>query len=195
MSLYEEIETDLRDWINNFITVPNEFYNYKFAPCPYAKSAVLARQVDVVAWQSGDVRTFLRTHAIRMRDEREASGVTTLVMGFPPRIQRSWGVIDYVDALNIELISDNVFLNAGVTKTMESRYPGSNGTPYFIVVANTLDAVLKGSNALQRTAFYKDWTPEQYRTVVERRAARAGYVGSEPDEQDFPDQPEVEGTD
>jgi hypothetical protein len=190
MTLYEEIEADLWAWIKEFITVPNAFYNNKFAPCPYAKSAVADGQVDVVVWQSGDVRAFIREQAIRMRDERPTTGVTTLVMAFPPRIQRSWGVIDHIDALNIELVPDNIFLNGGVTKTTPSRFPGSQGEPYFIVVANTLDAVLRGSDALQRTAFYTNWPVEQYGTVVERRARLAGHAGSDPKTHVIPPQAE-----
>jgi hypothetical protein len=173
MSLQKDIEGDLWQWLHEFITVPNAFYHNKFAPCPYAKSAVTMGQVDVKVWESGDARAFIREQALDMRDARPATGVTTRVMAFPPRMQRSWGIIGYVDALNIELVADNIFLNAGVAKTTVSRHPGSRDEPYFIVIANTLDAVLKGSEALQRTSFYADWPAEQYRTVVERRARLA----------------------
>jgi len=169
-TLHDQVKADLWRWINEFISVPNEFYNRKFAPCPYAKSAVSDGQVDVVVWESGSPRDFIREQAMAMRDERPITGVTTRCMGFPPRMLRAWGLVDYVDALNLELVADNVFLNAGVAKDTVSRFPGSQGEPYFIVIANTLDGVLKGSEALQRTAFYKNWPAEQYRTVVERRA-------------------------
>ena len=176
-TLLEQAEKDLWRWIREFITVPNEFYHKKFAPCPYAKSAVADGQVDVVVWESGSPRDFIREQALAMRDERPTTGVTTRVMGFPPRMLRAWGLVDYVDALNIELVPDNVFLNAGVAKSTVSCFPGSRDEPYFIVIANTLDGVLKGSEALQRTAFYKDWPAEQYRTVVERRARYAAHHG------------------
>ena len=47
MSIHEEIEQDLWTWIREFVMVPNEFYNYKFAPCPYASKAVASKAVDV----------------------------------------------------------------------------------------------------------------------------------------------------
>lgn len=78
---------------------------------------------------------------------------------------------------NRELIPDNLFLNTGVTKTMLSRYPGSNGNPYFIVVANSLDAVLKGSESLQQTDYYKDWPKTHFEIVVERRERMAKRYG------------------
>lgn len=170
MTFYEQVERDIWRWINEFIAVPNAFYHNKFAPCPYARSAVTEGSADVVAWRDEELRGFIRAQAIAMRD---STTIGTRVMAFPPRIQRVWGLIDYIDELNLELGPDNVFLNAGVAKTSISAYPGSSGKPYFIVVANTLDAVLKGAKALQRTPFYKAWPVEQYRTVVERRARLA----------------------
>ena len=61
---------------------------------------------------------------------------------------------------------------------MKSRYPGSaDNEPYFIVVANRLDAVLSGAESLERTDYYKNWPREQYKLVVERRARMAQLYG------------------
>jgi hypothetical protein len=61
---------------------------------------------------------------------------------------------------------------------MPSCHPGAPvNAPYFIVVANRLDAVLDGSRALQRTAFYTDWPREQYELVVNRRDRLAARYG------------------
>lgn len=174
MSLHEQVEQDLWAWIHAFVTTPNEFYHHKFAPCPYARGAVVGHTVDVVPWQAGDVRRFIREQAIGMRD---TPTLTTRVMAFPPRTQRAWGLSEFVETLNGELVPDGVFLNTGVAKTTTSRYPGSGGSPYFIVVANSLGPVLKGSQALQRTDYYKDWPREHYEIVVERRARLAQRFG------------------
>jgi hypothetical protein len=61
-----EIEQELWAWLSDFVTVANEFYHFKFPPCPYARGALMAQTVDVVAWQSEDLRTFIRDHAIRL---------------------------------------------------------------------------------------------------------------------------------
>jgi len=174
MSLQEEIVADLWKWIHEFVTVPNEFYKFKFAPCPYAKMAVTDKAVDVLAWESGDVRKFIREAAEGMRD---APHLTTRVMGFPPRTQFAWGISEYVETLNMELIPDNVFLNTGIAKTTISRYPGSGEEPYFIVVANSLAAVLDGAKSLAKSDYYKDWPEEHYKIVVERRARLAERYG------------------
>lgn len=174
-SVYQEVGQDIWKWINEFVTIPNEFYNFKFAPCPYARQAVMAKTVDVRVWRSGDARVFIRQNAIDMRDNPQ---LTTRVMAFPPRVQFQWGINDFVEKLNAELIADNVFLNPGIAKTTESRYPGSVGKqPYFIVVANGLAAVLSGCESLKRTDYYKDWPKEHYELVVERRARMAKQYG------------------
>src|SRR5688572_20830619 len=167
---YAQIESDLWTWMREFVAVRNDFYGSRFPPCPFAQKALLQRTVDVAVWRSGDVKAFVRERTENMRDN---GTLTTRVMAFPPRVQRAWGVSDFVESLNRELIPDNVFLNTGVAKTTSSRYPGSHGSPYFIVVANSLDAVLKGSELLQKSDYYQSWPKTHYQIVVERRERMA----------------------
>ena len=174
MEIRERIEEDAWTWIRQFVTVPNEFYDFKFAPCPYAKGAIADQAVDVAIWLEGDMRRFIHEQAIGMRDARN---LTTRVMVFPPRAQWAWGLSEYVETLNTNLIPHNVFLNTGVMRTTQSRYPGSPADPYFMVVANSLEAVLKGADALDRTNYYKDWPRSHYRIVVERRNRLAQRYG------------------
>ena len=172
---YQIIEQDIWDWINDFVTEKNDFYHFKFPPCPYARQAVLNKTVDVLAWHSGNVRAFIKQGAVQMRD---TPSLTTRVMVFPPKTQLAWGLSDYVEQLNAELISDNVFLNTGAAKTTISQYPGSpSKEPYFIVIANSLDAVLSGAKALQHTDYYQNWPAEHYALVVERRERMANLYG------------------
>ena len=170
-AIHEQIEQDIWDWIHGFVTAKSEFYDHKFAPCPYARQAVASKTVDVRVWQSGDERAFIREHAIGMR---ETSSLTTRVMVFPPKMQFQWGISDFVEALNTELIASDVFLNTGLAKTTKSRFPGStSGEAYFIVIANSLAAVLSGSDSLIKTEYYKHWPADHYALVVERRARMA----------------------
>ncbi|MGD9722687.1 MAG: hypothetical protein AB7O59_15245 [Pirellulales bacterium] len=173
-TIHEQIAQDIWTWIHEFVTAPNAFYNDKFAPCPYAKQAVANQTVDVQVWRSSDVRAFIRAQAIAMRD---SPALTTRVMAFPPKTQFLWGINDYVESLNAELIASNVFLNTGVAKTTHSRYPGSSKEPYFIVIANSLAAVLAGSESLAKSDYYKDWPADHYAHVVERRARMAKRYG------------------
>lgn len=173
-SEHDAIVADLWRWIREFVVVKSEFYKGKFAPCPYAQSALAANSADVVAWQAGDFRTFIRAHAEQMRGMSE---LTTRVIGLPPRAQNAWGISEFVESLNAEFIPDNVFLNQGIAKSTVSRYPGSEGRPYFIVVANSLGAVLKGAEALRRTDFYDNWPPTHFELVVQRRERMAARYG------------------
>jgi len=175
-SSHPQIEQDIWAWIHEFVTTPNEFYDYKFSPCPFARQAVQTKKVDVRAWQSGNVREFIKDNATAMREE---PSLTTRVMAFPPMVRFQWGINDYVEALNVEMISSNVFLNAGVAKSTKIRYPGSRSKdPYFIVIANSLDAVMSGAEMLAKTDYYKNWPAEHYAHVVERRARMARQYGT-----------------
>lgn len=176
-----EIEADIWVWMREFVSVRNEFYNSKFAPCPYAQRALTMKTVDVVVWESGNVREFVSSAARAMTDRPD---LTTRVMVLPPRAQDAWGFTDFVESLNGELIRHNVFLNTGVAKTTTSRYPGSAGKPYFIVVANGLQAVLQGAEQLQRTDYYQDWPAGQLDSVVGRRARLAALYGDRADTDD-----------
>lgn len=187
--IYDLIKQDLWAWINEFVTVPNEFYHFKFPPCPFARQAVLSKTVDVQVWKSGDIRTFIKNCSIEMRD---SATLTTRVMGFPPRTQFMWGISDFVEQVNAEMIADNVFLNTGLAKSSSSRYPGSSSKdPYFIVVANSLDAVLSGAQALKKTDYYKDWPAEHFAIVVERRARMAKLYGKK---EAAPSEPATQGS-
>lgn len=175
MSLHDQIEQDVVTWIDTFIATPNAFYDGKFAPCPYARGAITAGTVDVAAWRAGDPRLFIKEQAFNMRDMGK---IQTRVLIFPPRVQSSLGISEYVDTLNMELISDNIFLNTGVAKSTKSLYSGSGDKPYFMVVVNTLSEVLRGAKSLQKTKFYANWPAPHYQLVVERRASMAERYGT-----------------
>lgn len=173
----DDIEADIWAWMREFVAVKNEFYGARFPPCPFAQRALMTQTVDVAAWGGTDFRAFIRNQAIGMQAN---SRLTTRVMAFPPRTRAAWGLTDFVESLNAELIPGNLFLNTGIAKTTVSRYAGSLERPYFIVVANSLQAVLKGAEALKQTGYYDDWPEAQIGIVVERRerlARRYGAVG------------------
>jgi hypothetical protein len=174
---HDEIASDIWGWIHEFITVPNAFYQGKFAPCPFARQALSGQTVDVAVWRSGGVRQFIRRHAFGMLEERK---LTTRVMVLPPRPAPAFSLQKFVDDLNRNLIPENVFLNPGLAKGTRSRYPQSPHGPYSIVVANDLGAVLRGSEALHRTEYYDRWPEAQYEFVVRRRAGLAARFSRRP---------------
>ena len=151
-ALEDLVHADIWNWLTSFVSARNSFYNGKFAPCPYARTAILQAQVDVAVYSRGNAFDYIRERSLELRDTARLS---TRVMAFAPRFQWRWGM----------------------TKTMPSRHPGAEAAPYFIVVANRLDAVLAGADALKRTAFYRDWPPEQFELVVQRRERMARQYG------------------
>jgi hypothetical protein len=178
--VFDEVETDIWNWMRDFVSVKNDFYGGKFPPCPFALRALMDKTVDVAAWRVGDTRAFIRSQAESIRTLPK---LTTRVIVFPPRAQFAWGISEFVESLNARLIPDNLFLNTGIAKTTVSRYDGSLGKPYFIVVVNRLDAVLKGADALKRTGYYEGWPESHYEIVVgrrERMAQRHGGAGETP---------------
>ncbi len=168
------IEADVWLWMREFVATPSEFYDDRFAPCPFAAGAMSAGTVDVVLHTTGPAQDFIRTQAYAVS---ESDHIGTRVMVFAPRVQATFGLSAFVERLNSELIPLDVFCNTGVTKTMESRHPGSRGRPYFIVVANSLTPVLRGAKALARQGFYDDWPAEHHAIVVDRRARMAERYG------------------
>jgi hypothetical protein len=173
------IARDVWAWVRDFIAVPNQFYDGRFSPCPFARQALSADTVDIVVWGSGGTREFIRHHAFGLVGDGK---LTTRIMVLPPRTRPGAGLRDYVDELNRELIPGNVFLNPGIARGTRSRYPGSPDEPYSIVVANDLDAVLRGSEALHRTGYYDRWPAAHYEFVVQRRARLAALHSRKPGE-------------
>nr|AYM54393.1 hypothetical protein [Phaselicystis flava] len=174
-ALRRQVEGDVWKWIHEFVATPNEFYNFRFPPCPYARQAVLQEKVDVLVYTSGNVRAFIKAGAIGMRDSEK---IGTRVMAFPPKTKLQFGLSDFVESLNADLIKDDVFLNTGYAKTSVSRYPSSPpGEPYFVVIANSLAPVLAGCESLKRTDYYKNWPAEHFGIVVDRRARMARQFG------------------
>jgi hypothetical protein len=171
----DDVAADIWTWMREFVAVKNDFYGGKFPPCPFALRALVGQTVDVAAWTAGDIKVFIRQQATDMSASHK---LTTRVMAFPPRTQFAWGISEFVESLNVELIRHNIFLNTGVAKTTVSRYAGSLGKPYFIVVANSLDAVLRGAEALQRTDYYEEWPTSHFQIVVGRRDRMAKRYGA-----------------
>jgi len=161
-STFKLIEQDVWDWIINYIEVENKFYDYKFAPCPFAKSARLKGLVSVSVYESGSKADFIKKHT------SELSGIHIMV--FPTYVKWFFHLRWLIDKINNRVISKDYYLQYGLAVKTESKYPGIfNSQPYFIVIINKLSDVLKGHTALLNTTYYKDWTKEHYYNVVTRR--------------------------
>lgn len=149
-----KIEENIWQWIIEYIEVENEFYNYKFPPCPFAKSARIKGMVDVIAYSTGSPYKFIK-HQIE--DLNKDNKFNVRVMAFPMRMRWYLHLHFMLNCLNKKLISKDLYVQYGKTDN------------YFIVIANKLSDVLEGHKALLKTDYYKNWSKKHYSAVVIRR--------------------------
>lgn len=162
-----KIETDVWHWLENYIEVKNEFYDYKFPPCPFAKAARLSGLVIVKSFKNKSVRNFINDQTTDLIEEKKYS---VLIMVFPPRIAWSIGLKHYIKKLNQTLIPQDFYAQYGTAINTSSQYTGFfNQGPYFIIIVNKLSDVLDGHMSLLKTDYYTPWDDFHYEEVVVRR--------------------------
>ena len=173
------IEEDIWTWIKEYVEINHEFYGYKFPPCPYARAARLKGAIDLVAYERGDVKEFIRTHLQSLLDQPDKK-ITQRALILPPRTQWKFGLTKFLNNLNIEIIPQNYYMQFGRAIKTQSQYPGFfNSGPYFIILINVLTEVLDGHKALLSTDYYKPWSKEHYDAVVGRRQEMYRKYGKE----------------
>jgi len=167
MTIKHTVETDIWDWIKNYIEVPNKFYDYKFAICPYAKSARLKGVVSVKAYEQGNIKEFI-TDSVRNLISDLKHDIVVIAM--PPRKRFTLGIRRLIKKLNIEIIPQGYYCQYGTAIKTKSKYPGLfNNGKYFVVLVNKLEPVLDGHRALLKTDYYNPWSKQHYNSVVLRR--------------------------
>jgi hypothetical protein len=162
-----KIGEDILNWIVNYIEVDHKFYDYKFPPCPYARSARLKGLVDIQTYSNGSKWDFVSTHVDQLINNKQHS---VCIMAFPA--YSKWNVLLHcrIKQLNKKLISKDYYIQYGSAIKTQSRYPGLlSGKPYFIVIVNRLSDVLSGHQALLKTDYYHPWANYHYNDVVVRR--------------------------
>jgi hypothetical protein len=149
-----KVEQDIWNWITEYVEIENEFYNYKFPPCPYAKSARLKGLVDVIAYDSGSPFKFIKYQVTNLIEHKKFN---IKVMAFPIRMRWYFHLHFMINRLNKYLVLQDFYIQYG--KTDE----------YFVVIANKLSDVIEGHTSLLKTDYYKNWSSRHYNNVVDRR--------------------------
>lgn len=157
-----DIEKDILDWIINYIEVNNEFYDYKFPPCPYAKSARLKNLVEIKSYTEGSYLKFVNSEISSLDNK------TIKILVFPRKCRWYYHLHFYLRRLNRKLILQDRFIQYGSALGTTSQYPGLKG-PYFIAIINKLSDVTQGHNQLLKTDYYNYWDRKHYKEVVVRR--------------------------
>jgi len=162
-----EIEQDIWQWIEQYVETEHKFYDYKFPPCPYAKSARLRGLVDVVAHESGNIKKFISE---QVNDLIGGKKFNVRVLVFAPRYKYLYGFKKFINKVNLEIVPLDFYAQYGTALRTASRYTGLlNKGPYSIVIVNKLSDVLAGHQALLNTDYYKPWAKHHYDAVVVRR--------------------------
>lgn len=167
MNISQLVENDIWSWIKDYIEVDNKFYDYKFPPCPYAKSARQKGLVTVKGYESGNIKEFIKDHVHKLVIDPNHD---IIVLAMPPRARWTWGIKRLINQLNRQVIPQGYYVQYGSAVKTSSRYPGIfNSGKYFVVLVNKLGPVLEGHKSLLKTDYYKPWSKQHYAAVVTRR--------------------------
>lgn len=167
--LTTRVEEDIWTWIKEYVEVNHAFYGNSFPPCPYAKAARLKGAIDIEVYESGNIEEFIKTNLQNLIDQKDKK-ITQRALILPPRTKWRFGLIRFLNNLNVNIISQNYYMQFGQAIKTKSQYPGLfNSGPYFIILINVLSEVLDGHKALLSTDYYKPWSKEHYNAVVGRR--------------------------
>ena len=162
-----KIEKDIWNWITDFIEVNHKFYNYKFPPCPYAKSARLKGLVNVTAYTSGSYSGFIDQEIEKFLNDKKYN---VQIFIFPSYLRWFFHLRWKIHQLNKQLIPKDYYAQYGWARPTKSQYPGFfKSYPYFIVIVNKLSDVLDGHKSLLSTDYYDQWEKSHYNNVVVRR--------------------------
>jgi hypothetical protein len=164
MIIKDQVEDDIQNWIINYIEVNHKFYNYKFPPCPYARSARLKGQLDISVYESGNVLKFIKNQIDQLITLPD---LKTRVIVFPPKIKYYFWLPMMIRQMNKRIIELDYYAQYGTAIHTQSAYNGIlKNKPYRIVIVNKLSDVLDGHKALLNTDYYTPWADHHYNAVV-----------------------------
>lgn len=149
---------DILAWVKEFIEVNHEFYNYKFPPCPYAKSARLAGLLNIVACEDSSISDFVHDN---IRDIIVDSKYTVTILVLPDRARYYFWIRWWLQYLNRRLVAADCYAQYGVARIKDREYR--------IIIVNRLSDIIDGHESLIKTDYYKNWTAQHYNAVVTRR--------------------------
>lgn len=163
----EIIKQDIYDWVVNYIEANHEFYNYKFPPCPFAKSARLKGMLDIQVWEKGSYYNFVKQYATDMKD---SANFAVRILVFPHSLKYRFWMKNSIARMNEKFVTMDLYAQIGSAIKTKSQYPGLLETgPYGIVIINKLSDILNGHKSLLKTDYYNSWSKEHYDAVVSRR--------------------------
>ena len=147
------LEKDIWDWIENFVEKNHKFYDYKFPPCPFAKSARLKGLVSVAVYNDGSMVDFIKNKTHELINSNQ----NVCIMAFPVKVKWYLHIHWFIRRFNKLIISKDYYIQYGKTDK------------FFVVIVNKLSDVLIGHHVLSSTNYYDHWDIKHYNKVVIRR--------------------------
>jgi hypothetical protein len=149
-----DLANKIRKWIIEEIEAPHEFYDYRFPVCPFARSARLSEEVDIVVYASGGPYKFIKQQVQYLQTDKIFK---IKIMAFPKRMRWYLHLHFLLDRMNCDIVGKDLYIQYG------------KNDDAFIVIVNRLSSVLDGHRSLLKTDYYKNWSKDHYDAVVERR--------------------------
>jgi len=165
------ITEDIISWSKDFLELPNKELGDK-PVCPYAKTARISGQVDIVVQESGE--KLLQTVVNQCNNFKQSSKKICIVAC--PDLEVTADELDsYVHALNHIFVPQDVYLMAS--------HPGSDLEPveflentdwesdneFLMVLIQPFEELEKASSNLNKIGFYESWPQDYYESTVTKR--------------------------
>jgi hypothetical protein len=164
---HEEIIKDIKNWLIDFIEVENEFYDNKYAVCPYAKSARLKGQVKIKVHDKGSVYDLINNTIVN--DYKEFTKQITIIVCRPSFFYNFY-LDSKIENINKNIIPRNLIIQHGVAKETKSKFRSLIRGNYYIIIINKVTDVIDAANTLaEKTDFYSYWSTDHYQHVVGAR--------------------------
>jgi hypothetical protein len=114
----EIIKQDVYDWVRDYIEANHAFYNYKFPPCPFAKSARLKGMLDIQVWQKGSYYNFVEQYA---NDMQSNTNFAVRILVFPHSLKYRFWMKRSIAKLNTKFVSMDLYAQIGSAIKTKSK--------------------------------------------------------------------------
>ena len=164
--LAAHVHQDVEGWIKNFVEQPNAFHDYKFAVCPWARSARETGTSRLRCYDQGNVWSWLKQQ-VTMLIQHPQHQVGLFVM---PPLMRNPITRLQIHVMNRSIIGQDFFAMMGSTVGLNSRYAWWWGRgEYTVVGVNRLSRVLPAVDVLRQQGYYQKWSQQHLQDIVYHR--------------------------
>ena len=168
----DQIKDSIVQWMKEFAEAPHPLWN-DMPPCPYAKSARLkSNGLDIVVQGTEDYYDSIRQGVAVFKES-----VTEVMLIVAHTVVDPIQYTQQINEINQTILSDGLILLTDHPAIVEFNHGVSvqQGT-YVITFIQHISTLLAASKQLHKTAYYDNWEPSQYKSVVTDRFIKCGMV-------------------